>query len=394
MGEERAEPDQCSSQHLVAAVGEGGVAAPSSCLLLLVLGLPGAGKSTLCRQLLSAFCEDHITAHATCFDDEEDRLLKERAEDGGDGCTAAKTHQVSDSVSFDPEAWKRARRKVLQEVTAAVTSATGNAVFILDDNFYLRSMRKPYFQLARRVGCNFIQLMVKSDAYVERNAARWGRAHVPAFVLNHMTEVFEAPWGCCQPESPAACETVASARKAPSTWERLACCLLIESQGTEACEDLYSFRGADRVSSRDLVRSLREMSAVPRPVAEEEQSSRQPDGQGADARPKMMQELEIHCRRVINGALRAVPPGGGGAGAKGERKQLLAKRLGQMKKTFIASACQQGRSHVPRSEDDEDIEGAVCPSLEELSVVFLKLCRDVSQDAGCGEGPACEGQGA
>merc|ERR1712129_37844 len=80
-----------------------------------------------------------------------------------------------------------------------------------------------------------------------------------------------------------------------------------------------------------------------------------------DSQP-LGQELENRCRKVINAALKSASP---------TQKQVLAKRLGQLKKDFVQQVCPKDR---PASQQGAQSEGAM-RSAEELSVTFLGICR-------------------
>ena len=66
----------------------------------------------------------------------------------------------------------------------------------MDDNFYYRSMRKRYFQLARSRQLAYLEVhvKVKVDVALERNESR-GEAKVPEAVIKRMAQKLEQPLG-------------------------------------------------------------------------------------------------------------------------------------------------------------------------------------------------------
>jgi len=146
-------------------------AAESSCIVVLV-GLPGAGKTTFAKRL----------GKTTVSFDEVLPLDQQRAlAAGADG---------------EPQAgeWKLARRDMRDRVRGALLG--GCQVVVVDDNNYYRSMRYEYHQLARELNAGFCQIYLKvSDitTALESNAKRPDATRVPDDVVRNMTERLEAP---------------------------------------------------------------------------------------------------------------------------------------------------------------------------------------------------------
>ncbi|RLN74969.1 hypothetical protein BBJ28_00009527 [Nothophytophthora sp. Chile5] len=175
--------------------------APPSVLVLLC-GLPAAGKTTLARRFTAAGSSSTRRFDRISFDD----LYY--------ASSTSKTGILP--VDFDPERWKscqkemarRVRRCVEQQRTAAGTTDKAIAederqqlVLLIDDNFQYRSLRKRFFQLAADLNCGFAILYVNIPAPLcrERNAARCAQgeesARVPDEVFQRMASVFEPPDG-------------------------------------------------------------------------------------------------------------------------------------------------------------------------------------------------------
>lgn len=176
------------------------------CLVLLI-GLPGSGKTTLCRALVEFFKSSHITSRVipVCYDE----LIP------ADIC------RHHDNISH----WKEARRDVVNHVKNLILCLVGLKEFsvanssevsvreemiktvmnmkqttvyiIVDDNMYYRSMRYEYYQLARLYKLSFCQLFVHcsvTDA-LNRNSTRDWSMSVPENVITRMAERLQPPDG-------------------------------------------------------------------------------------------------------------------------------------------------------------------------------------------------------
>ncbi|KAF0707139.1 hypothetical protein AaE_013751 [Aphanomyces astaci] len=112
--------------------------ATSTAVVLVLCGLPGAGKSSFCRALAS-HCQsnDTMSIEWICYDDIFD------------------DSRGHDNEKFDPSTWRDLRMAVVDRVQSSLRSLAVNAVgkpllvFLLDDNMYYRSMRKRFHQLAQ-----------------------------------------------------------------------------------------------------------------------------------------------------------------------------------------------------------------------------------------------------
>eukprot|EP01083_Nonionella_stella_P003904 11230_1 len=148
-------------------------------LLLILCGLPGAGKTSMCNFLKTRRRENFNVAHI-CFDDIYSEISKSESE-------------------FDPGLWKKCRRVAYERAEALLkahrASSTDRHIIVMDDNFYFRSMRYPYFQLCRKYRVAFAQLLVEvseTDSQL-RNTSRDTHARVPKSVIERMCARFEAP---------------------------------------------------------------------------------------------------------------------------------------------------------------------------------------------------------
>lgn len=130
--------------------------------LIAVAGLPGCGKSSFCKALISHITTlqrssnlpkpfDSASWHYICYDSVEAELRDSKCD-------------------FDPVVWKASREKVVELVSglsnfsdnaeATTRTCAHNRVILLDDNMYYRSMRKKMVSLrkgaALRVSSGFI----------------------------------------------------------------------------------------------------------------------------------------------------------------------------------------------------------------------------------------------
>ncbi|KAJ0409749.1 hypothetical protein ATCC90586_001062 [Pythium insidiosum] len=179
------------------------MATPSRVTIVLVCGLPGAGKTTLVR---SPATSGHGFASATAAIDAAEQTPTPPLFCGArvevlcfDDMFAAES---SGAAAFDPLGWKRtqermidhAQRRILAHHTAP-SPGGGRLVLFIDDNFPLRSQRKRFFRLAQDARCGFGVLYVDTppDVCASRNRQRTGRARVPDDVWQRMADAFEPP---------------------------------------------------------------------------------------------------------------------------------------------------------------------------------------------------------
>jgi tRNA uridine 5-carbamoylmethylation protein Kti12 len=169
--------------------------ASRSAVLVLLCGLPGAGKSTLARSVATALgshgeiqskfsaetgSEPRVTI--VSFDEVEQRIAEELA----DGASA-------DAEELQLEAWRQSRKEATHEVECALRD--GANVVVVDDNLYYRSMRYSFCQLARRLRIGLCMLFLDCDPAEarRRNAARTPVERVPDEVIARMDSRLERP---------------------------------------------------------------------------------------------------------------------------------------------------------------------------------------------------------
>lgn len=159
-------------------------ATSSGRVVVLVCGLPAAGKSTLCRALDSRLRCQFSACHVEHLSFDE--VL---AQDG------------DSEASFSPERWRESRGRAVQACESflqrPIAGDQVSSVLILDDNFYYRSMRRQFVRLCTAVSPPAMTLTVHLEVPLEtalrRNLLREGSRRVPDSVIVRMHRRFEAP---------------------------------------------------------------------------------------------------------------------------------------------------------------------------------------------------------
>ncbi|KAH8396337.1 hypothetical protein KR222_008648 [Zaprionus bogoriensis] len=153
---------------------------PRICLLAL-LGLPGAGKTSLCRWLLQHAAElDAWQVLHLCYDD-----------------------YLAGGSSYSYKQQRRHIHTLLSRLIDTLpddSNNNNNYLILCDDNHYYRSMRYALYQLARRQRCSYAQLYVATPlaACLLANEARG--VTVPPSVIEQMQARLQPPgdaaWEC------------------------------------------------------------------------------------------------------------------------------------------------------------------------------------------------------
>lgn len=175
--------------------------------LVVLVGLPGAGKSTLCKTIVAAAekkpeLKSFYFVHV-CYDTFIPLTSQEKY-------VEARKNGTEEELNC----WKAARHDVylnVERLVICLKTNTSNSsisslfniqdqggkfsnyVILLDDNFYYRSMRYEYYQLARKYTVGFTQVLVDCnvDIAVEQNLKR--TVSVPTAVVYNMAQKFQPP---------------------------------------------------------------------------------------------------------------------------------------------------------------------------------------------------------
>ena len=170
----------------------------TSCVLVM-MGLPGAGKSTWVDALAKHF-SDSCAVYPVCYD----RLVPLDAQ--------------AEMAAAETDEWKETRKEIVAAVRALLVNeqpesdkdsyydkicagVVGNAepsrkkLFIIDDNNYYASMRHAYYKAARDAEAGFCQLhlVLTADEAKAANDRRAEAERLPAVVIDAMAEKLEAP---------------------------------------------------------------------------------------------------------------------------------------------------------------------------------------------------------
>ncbi|KAK9813223.1 hypothetical protein WJX72_010984 [[Myrmecia] bisecta] len=264
----------------------------SACLLVLC-GLPAAGKTTIAIALAAAAAGQSVKTEVVCFDD---------AHPQGTGSSESAIQ------AFDPTLWKASRQaaicKVQQLLSAPHTASStdgasgGQLLVIVDDNMQYRSMRHECFKLARAHQAAYVQiyLPVSLEEALQRNACREGPPRVPDQVICRMHEVLEPP-------EPAKYDWEAASLSWP-------------------CGD---------ASRHDLWHTIQRLWGPPvaAPPSVEAQAAQRRQAQAA-TQANLLHALDLHCRRAISAAIGQAPPC--------VDKRQLAVRLNQARAEMLARA--------------------------------------------------------
>ncbi|CAD7939313.1 unnamed protein product [Amoebophrya sp. A120] len=331
--------------------------------VVLLVGLPAAGKSSLCARL-----QREIGDRARLVLHEYDKLEQEL------------------STVFDPEKWREARGAVVTNVRNALAGEKGRdpddgvikkcTIHLLDDNFYLRSMRKPFFQLAREFRCQYKTITFRAglESCLLRNAQRQGRARVPDAILLNMAEVLEAP--------------TSTATSRGSTWEKHVVNLDYgdmneeDAAGSTRVEDfskreegVQKPQSLPTTSFEEVVEFILTSTpdAVPKPEQELFLADKDKDSDSsAAALGELKDLLESRCRKLISLSLETA--------VDATQKQMLAKQLGVAKKDIAARLKSKIQSeHVGTAESTSSIE-SLHLFADELCDEFQRICRSKLQD--------------
>lgn len=123
--------------------------------MLLLCGVPGAGKTQLARQIASAFEAKHTAI--VRFDHYEVSRL-----DWNENSFKTSRNAAVQAFQTLVEAMKSDHNNSSLSSSASSASSLLQLI-ILDDLFYLRSMRKRIFQICREKGLLFASLFLRVD---------------------------------------------------------------------------------------------------------------------------------------------------------------------------------------------------------------------------------------
>ena len=199
--------------------------------ICLVFGLPGVGKSTICRCLLDDdttssesggdnnrrlqpyhkcwFSFDKLTPAEIIFEEDdvsggglwkmhrenvihliESSIKKLSNANAEEASSTLKIVTDSETIQTNPELCS-----CFQNSTVSCDKEDDRHVLFVDDNLFYRSMRYRFYQIARQYACSFCQVYVHAplDIVMGRNTGRRKSCVIPRDTILKMDEMFEIP---------------------------------------------------------------------------------------------------------------------------------------------------------------------------------------------------------
>lgn len=147
--------------------------------VLLLCGLPAAGKSTLAKKLIEKAREEYDVEHVE-FDQVEMMLRKNHGLREVE-VEAGKKREEDGDGEKERRMWKMTRKRAYEKVNGLIGMAQSSeesgrkVVVLVDDTLHLKSMRRSYWKLAEKhaVGCGIIFLDIDVETAVRRNKQRY-----------------------------------------------------------------------------------------------------------------------------------------------------------------------------------------------------------------------------
>lgn len=205
--------------------------------VILLIGLPASGKSTLARELKERFNQDDVTSndrHTSEREEKDDetisRFIHIEYDDLEDFLLSSVDMEINGTSSNcnknenrQRDAWNQARQHAMERMeqeiqkiskrgelspsSACSTNTSSNisnrTVILMDDNFHFRGMRKKIHRLLlsyRPISFGIIYLATPVKVCLERNRNRLGRRQIHSDIIFKMSTLFETPraaWEVC-----------------------------------------------------------------------------------------------------------------------------------------------------------------------------------------------------
>lgn len=161
------------------------------CVIMILIGAPGAGKTTFARSLTDTQRNGLVYKFLHV---EHDKLMP-----------------IRDLEQAPENQWKMDRsivlekiEKFLQELGCGSICFNGvhlsleqddRLIIVVDDNMYYKSMRQAYFRLAQTFNCGYCQVYfdIGMEVAISGNSQRSGRDRVPERVIRNIYGKIEPP---------------------------------------------------------------------------------------------------------------------------------------------------------------------------------------------------------
>ena len=257
---------------------------------VLVMGIPGVGKSTLARKLVEGKGKQFVHV-------EFDALYTAEAEEAGL------------QSRFDPKRWRAVREKMLLATQAQLTAPSPPRAVLVDDNFQYRSMRLQYARLASECSAPFCTVYLRCEdvSLAKRlNSLRCGAARVPDTVIDEMHASIEPP-------NPARCLWEANTYTVDAQ-------LLVGSDSGALDNQVQSIHEWLRSSVADSVVVL---TREPRPDLSEEQER----SAAANAKSEKHQ-FDLWSRKVVAGTVSSA--------LESTKRSAVASECAKLRKAYLS----------------------------------------------------------
>jgi len=151
--------------------------------VILMGGLPASGKTTLARQLVERYTKTHHCVVHLEYDAIEDSL--------------SSTAAISDDDDPRRQVWNETRHIVMKRLEEYLSDRPNNVsprIFLIDDNFHLRGMRKKIHRLLlgyKPIRFGILWMETPLEECVRRNHNRI--RPIPSHVMEKMNQIIEVP---------------------------------------------------------------------------------------------------------------------------------------------------------------------------------------------------------
>ncbi|VDM96499.1 unnamed protein product [Thelazia callipaeda] len=167
--------------------------------LVLLMGIPGSGKTELSRKLRESFGDSVCTVFS--YDDifNDDGFVEHIWGEDSVGGSMVKLYGLNAESRNARSERKRCEYQIQKFLKAQFYAEGGNVfmVTVVDDIFYLKSMRRPFRKMSSKFNLSFLTVLV--DVPVEKaliqNMQRCERHQVPESTIRKIYEEMELPSG-------------------------------------------------------------------------------------------------------------------------------------------------------------------------------------------------------